>query len=275
VQSLALAKEIIKVVDPAIDFTGFDAIYFLPPRAVSKDLLSNFIVDGPVQTSEKRFDAGVYIGSRFDDFTSPYYDNRGQFTFVHEWLVHVSASLDDSYGDSHEDAGIGHFGTGSWGNSSGVISDFLGFDKWQLGLIGNDQVICLDPGSQGTVWVRPLSADEVVKKLVMIKLSPHTAITLQSMRAMGYNYKLPLAQQGLLVVVVDAVKMYDGKPYADGQYVPCPQRNSKEIIHGGCSSKELFEAALKLGESVTTSGFKITVIESGNFGDVVRIEKVS
>ena len=273
-ESMALAKEIIKVADPYIDFTGFDAIYFLPPRAVTKNQLSNFIIDGPLATNEKRFDSGVAIGSRFDDFDSPFYDNRGPFTFVHEWLVHVSNTLDDTYGDSHEDAGIGHFGNGSWGNTSGAISDFLGFDKWELGLIGDQQVHCWDPSQTDAIWIRPLTVDEVTKKLLVIKLSANKAITLQSMRSTGYNYKLPKARQGLLVVTVDAVKMFDGKPYADGQYVVCPQRNTSETIHGGCSSKELFEATLKLGESVTTSGFRITVLESGDFGDVVKIEKV-
>jgi len=31
---------------------------------------------------------------------------------------------------------------------------------------------------------------------------------------------------------------------------------------------------LREGESVISNGFKITVVESGNFGDVVRVEKV-
>jgi hypothetical protein len=35
------------------------------------------------------------------------------------------------------------------------------------------------------------------------------------------------------------------------------------------------DAALKLNESVVTNGWKITVVESGDFGDVVKVEKVS
>ena len=35
----------------------------------------------------------------------------------------------------------------------------------------------------------------------------------------------------------------------------------------------LAEAPLREGESVITNGFKISVIESGNFGDVVKVEK--
>ena len=34
------------------------------------------------------------------------------------------------------------------------------------------------------------------------------------------------------------------------------------------------DAALKPGDSVTTQGWKITVMESGDFGDVVKVEKL-
>jgi hypothetical protein len=34
------------------------------------------------------------------------------------------------------------------------------------------------------------------------------------------------------------------------------------------------DAALRLNESVSTNGWKITVVESGDFGDVVKVEKV-
>jgi hypothetical protein len=34
------------------------------------------------------------------------------------------------------------------------------------------------------------------------------------------------------------------------------------------------DSALKEGETVTTNGWKITVLDSGDFGDVVKVEKV-
>jgi hypothetical protein len=37
---------------------------------------------------------------------------------------------------------------------------------------------------------------------------------------------------------------------------------------------KLAEAPLRIGESVTYEGVKISIVESGNFGDVVRVEKV-
>jgi hypothetical protein len=34
------------------------------------------------------------------------------------------------------------------------------------------------------------------------------------------------------------------------------------------------DSALKAGEAVISNGWKITVVESGDFGDVVKVEKV-
>jgi hypothetical protein len=42
------------------------------------------------------------------------------------------------------------------------------------------------------------------------------------------------------------------------------------------STDPLFrDNALKLGESMQLDGFRITVIESGGFGDVVKVEKIT
>jgi hypothetical protein len=38
---------------------------------------------------------------------------------------------------------------------------------------------------------------------------------------------------------------------------------------------KLAEAPLRIGESVTYEGVKISIVESGNFGDVIKVEKVA
>jgi hypothetical protein len=37
----------------------------------------------------------------------------------------------------------------------------------------------------------------------------------------------------------------------------------------------LADAPLKLNESIISNGYKISVVESGNFGDVIRVEKIA
>jgi hypothetical protein len=55
-------------------------------------------------------------------------------------------------------------------------------------------------------------------------------------------------------------------------YVKPPAQRAKNRLGNGFSRGD---AALKKGEYVTVSGVKITVMESGDFGDVVKVEKVS
>lgn len=269
-----LAEIIVNKVDGRVDFSNYDAIWLLPPRNISIDVLSNFIINGPLYTNEKRFDVGIYLGTRYDDFGSEKWNARDPFGVLHEWLVHVSNTIDDTYGDFNSNQNVGHFGTGRWGNTSGAISDFLGFDKWQLKMISDTQVLCINTNKSSTIWLKPLNSDGMYEKLAIIKLSQNTAITLQSMRSIGYNYKLPKDQNGVLVVEVDTEKMYDNSIHADGQYVVCPKRNNNFTVHGGCKDKNLYDAALKINESITYKGYKITVIESGDFGDIVRIDKI-
>jgi hypothetical protein len=37
----------------------------------------------------------------------------------------------------------------------------------------------------------------------------------------------------------------------------------------------LADAPLKVGESLLTNGFKISVVEAGKYGDVVKVEKIA
>jgi hypothetical protein len=37
----------------------------------------------------------------------------------------------------------------------------------------------------------------------------------------------------------------------------------------------LADATLKINESITSNGYKISVVETGSFGDVIKVEKVA
>lgn len=267
--SLAVQK-----LDPDIDFSKYDAIWLVPTISVPTTVLSNFIIEGPVLTQEKRFMVGLYLGSRPNDFFDKEIDNKSLPLIIHEWLVHITSSLDDTYGDMHYYNGVGNYGTGLWSNTSNFSVDFLGYNKWQLGMLSNSQISCVDKNKTYFVWLNPLQSTNISNKLGIIKVDKYVAITIQSMRSLGYNYKLPINQNGVLVSEINTEKMYDNNVHGDGQYVICPNRDNEAKIHGGCKTKELYEAALKLNETVSYKGYKITVVDSGDFGDVVKIEYI-
>lgn len=268
-----LANKILEVADNNINFSQVDMIYFLPPNNVPNSVLGNFILPGAINTQEKIFYDGLYIGSKWDDFSSEYWNSRNPFGLIHEIITHVSNTLSDYSGDQFHNNGLGHYGVGGWGNNAGGIMDFLGFDKWQAKLIDNSQIYCIDPNKETTVWLRPLTHNVLDKKLAIIKLSETTAITIQSMRSSGYNYKLPKKSNGVLIVTVDTDAAYDNSVHDDGQVVLCPKRNNEYNIHGGCKEKNLFDATLQINESINYRGYNIVVVESGEFGDVIKIRK--
>jgi hypothetical protein len=100
-----------------------------------------------------------------------------------------------------------------------------------------------------------------------VPLSTTRAIVVESRRSTGYNYKYPTSSEGALVYIVDTT---DSR-HSYGVYVKRPLNRPDNRFGNGFS---LGDAALKKGESITLSNVKISIIDSGSFGDVVKVEKV-
>jgi hypothetical protein len=114
-------------------------------------------------------------------------------------------------------------------------------------------------------WIVPSSVKSKEKKLIVIPISQHKGIVIESIRAAGLYYKIPAASQGALVYVVDLQVVGHGL----GLKLVLPtNRNPNQPPFF------LSQATLREGESVISNGYKITIIESGNFGDVVKVEKL-
>ena len=97
---------------------------------------------------------------------------------------------------------------------------------------------------------------------MIIPTGTYTAIAIESRRSYGYDSFLSPRDQGVLVYTIDARIPY--------------KRSPMQIIASNRSTdREWYtDAALKLNESVTFDGWEITVIESGDFGDVVKVTKI-
>ena len=97
---------------------------------------------------------------------------------------------------------------------------------------------------------------------MIIPTGSYTAITIESRRSYGWDSFLSPKDQGVLVYTVDTRVPYKRSPM-------------QLIVPARTLDREWYtDSALKKGETVTTNGWKITVIESGDFGDVVKVEKV-
>jgi len=265
-----LIEKVVTGVDPRIDFAEADMVWFLTSSKVKRSLLSNQIAHSRViKTAEKNFSihTSTYISSPINDFSSDF-PRREPFGFIHEFM-HITDALDDHYGTGPENPG-----TGSWGNMSGAMLDFLAWDKWSLGWINNSQVRCAPQYSTSVHWIKPSTITGAHEKLLMIPINRTQSIAVESIRNSGFNLKLPVSMLGALVYTVDTKLLDDRTKHGLGLSVVCPSR--------GCTSSAIPEpsfklagATLKPGEFVETMGYRITVIESGSFGDVVKVERIA
>jgi hypothetical protein len=125
-----------------------------------------------------------------------------------------------------------------------------------------------------TTWIVPSSYKSKKIKLAVIPLNVNKALVVESIRAAGLNFKVGAEAQGALVYVVDAadrrpnygftVLSVEGKTGYQGNYYD--PKNTKY------NSQNV--APLYKGESVIYEGVKITNVEWGEFGDVIKVEPV-
>jgi hypothetical protein len=186
---------------------------------------------------------------------------------LHE-LYHIGPGLEDHHGDWEFDtygAPQGeHLGTGQWGLMSSGISDLLGWEKWFLGFTLDKQVRCAPTTSTTTHWLAPSSIKTNNAKLLVVPIGKYEALVVESIRAKGLNYKIPMQSEGALVYFINTSE---------------PRRNyAYQVLRSADRpvTREPFRLAdwtLKSGESLTFKGIKIEVVESGEFGDVVSVSK--
>ena len=207
-------------------------------------------------TTEYPYTLTDMLSVKFPNFTVP-------FWWIHE-LYHSGLGLDDHYGDTKNDVNT-EYGLGWWTMMTPFGGDLSAWEKWFIGFITDSQVHCLSVTEPTVRWIVPSSVKSKEKKLIVIPISQHKGIVIESIRAAGLYYKIPAASQGALVYVVDLQVIGHGL----GLKLVLPtNRNPNQPPFF------LSQATLREGESVISNGYKITIIESGNFGDVVKVEKL-
>jgi hypothetical protein len=141
-------------------------------------------------------------------------------------------------------------------------AEMLAWDKWMTNMITDDQVRCAPMNKSTTHWLKPSSIKGGNEKLLMIPLNRYQSVVLESIRSTGYNFKIPKCQNGVLIYTIDRHQMHNGfnLVQSPGKKKKCAYSKREEL------------AAFQTGESVNVWGSKITVVEAGDFGDVIKVE---
>jgi hypothetical protein len=117
--------------------------------------------------------------------------------------------------------------------------------------LDNSQIHCINSIEASIHWLVPVASASKQVKGVVIPLSTTEAIIVESRRAMGFDTALSSRSDlvGAVVYTLDSKIPYHRSPV--------------KVVR-----------VLKNNDSVNVSGYKITVVESGDFGDVIKVEKV-
>ena len=245
-------KDLIAAADPFIDFSGNDLIIVVVPPQVNQNLLGTNPWGTQVTTQEGSFWRFLTI-TPFD-FTNGWGPNSG---FIGpQLLLHEMHHSYFDFGD-HGD------GMGGWGLMSlPSVTDLLGWDKYLAGYYSDQQIRCL-PSAKSISLLTPNVAKSQNEKLAVIPINSSKIIVIESVRVGGFNYKLPKSSEGVLVYEINI----DETDYHKGVYLISTAR--------GLSTDNKLGAPLRLNETVIASGYKISVIQTGNFGDIVEVQKTS
>lgn len=258
-------NDIFSAADPSIDFTGVKMTIQIVPLSVPDNYIGHggsFRMDN-VNTNEGVVPSTYIMPPANTNSDNDWYGVE-PYLHLHEFF-HATGMLSDHLGDWEQ--GGSFYGTGFWGHMSGMLTDHLVWDKWLTGMLSDSQVICGKSTGTGTYWLKPATYFGQFEKLLVLPISDTKVIAIESQRAAGINFKLTKESQGALVYTLDVMDTrYDG-----GFEVIKPKNRTSATVEGPFI---FWDAPLKLNESVEVWGYRISVVEAGDFGDVVKVEKL-
>jgi len=262
---LQLAQDVVAVADNEIDFSKSNHLWIVgPPNTKRKDFVGLALFNSTIKTQERTVPRIMVMEQPYNyDLTSRQkfgnvFDGSAGLGQLHEW-GHSSGTfttLSEVVGQPNQMM--------NWSIMFQKDSDWLALHKWILQMISDDQVRCAPKDKVTTHWLKPSTIKGGYEKLLMIPLSASDYIAVESVRPYGFSFKIPKCQQGALV--------YVAHQYGQGfneKTIHVPSTTPKKKCNGQSISEK---GALANGDSVSYGGVKITVVEAGDFGDVIRVE---
>jgi len=248
---------VITLYENEINFSNVDVVVVVVPLETTDQQIGTWVVD-----TQRTFTTNEGVIYNYM-LTGSGDAKNGSSAWVHEF-GHALGLTDMRFVDSINSSiqrpeGLGVFdimGSGSAAPETLLWSRFL------IDILAPNQVLCISQPGTSSHWIRPLAQRDTGLKGLIIPTGIYTAIAIESRRSYGYDSFLSPRDQGVLVYTVDTRIPYKRSP----MQIIAPSRSTDREWYT--------DSALKAGESVSTQGWKISVVESGDFGDVVKVEKV-
>lgn len=146
------------------------------------------------------------------------------------------------------------------------VSDLFGWEKFLLKWIDTEQVDCLTtiPESEITSYVEGTGVKSTNKKLMVVKMSEHKLLVIESRRKSELD-DLSRDEEGLLIYTVDLDLGSD--------------QGAIQLISNGSPMKDfkgqsLLVGTFQNGESISVEGIKVKVLKRVATGDYFSISKI-
>ena len=243
------ARQIISQTDTDIDFKLVNLLVLVFPKNVTSDEIGTFVVhtQGAYSTSEGVIYNLIMAGGNYANLD----------TYIHEFghalgLTDIRDTLD--LGNQKSD-GM-YYDT----MNNNLVPELLVWHRFLLGFLNDKQIHCVTSNEASAHWIVPVASKSELVKGVVIPLSETEAIIVESRRAIGWDTAL---KEDKYVYEKHTKDLVGAVVYTLDSKVPY-RRTPVRVIK-----------ILKNQESVVTNGHKISVVESGDFGDVVTIEKIA
>lgn len=253
------SQEASRLASSAHNLSEFDFVVFAPPRATTRSQ----IAIGPafVRDSESSISATMLSGQAYSN-------DRSYLEVIHE-ILHLmgladlynvnsaneaAAGLGGAY--ERQFAYMGVFDIMNHAYGSGLA--LTAWNRWVTDLITDSSIRCL-PASPSYTYLTPVELAGGVKGAV-IPISPSQALVFESRRILRYDSKLGKDSEGVLIYKVDTAVASGSGPM-------------RVISRPGSTDSMFRDAPLKLGESRTVDGYQIEVVESGSWGDVIKVSQ--
>ena len=241
--SMGYWKATLNAADPFVDFSLFDVIYVLSPKRIPR----SSIAYGPafpvrVETADGPVFNGTFSGA------DAYQALSGA---EWKWLAHETGHLfgfHDLYVARPNPETFGSWDIMSLNWSLGAI-ELSAWNRYLKGWLETNEVSCLtsDTLTSTTISLSPLVENGAGNRAQFIRLSSSKILVLEYRKTAGLDRVLP-SNTGILVYTVDMTI-----PTMKGGW-KVQRRNSTSI------SDDLTDAALKVGDSISVEGIRLSVV---------------
>jgi len=248
---LEFIQEAVTLADPDVDFSGSDSVVVLvPPEARSIPYGPAFVAnEGQGYSADgKTFANGITSGADLPGWGYLWLNHESGHTLGLPDLYAYQYDT-SSYEDQHRYVG----GFGLMGYIGGNAPEFFAFERWQLGWLDDDQIVCVaEPGKS---YMLTAIEKEGGLKALMVPINEHQVLVVESRRPLGYDTQL--VKPGALVYTVDSnVASGEGTLIVYPNPAIDPYRD---------------QSPLGVGESVNFNGIDVRVSAADELADTIQI----